>query len=236
MSCEEKCTKQVPAVVVEIPVVNDSSAGLARMYEDLAPGAARLRGAAISLLFFSILFMGSLEGLFGLIAAFGVLCCAAPGSLGTAYAARCTRITATVSAVIAFMHVTCMVTFAYAVLPEMPRAIHHVCPEMEGVAVRQDAKLFVAPHHEAGMLPSSPATFVATVATTAARRLQEFSPPVETATHACERAERFFTEAAPTVLLLGIFVEVGLFVSALMTAKAAARLMLQARACGANAL
>merc|ERR1719335_1237158 len=131
MSKEDVQTAQplepsVEAVIV-VETQNDSSEGLKRMYEDLEPLAKRLRSAATCLLFFSIMFMGSLEGLFGLVAATGVLCCAAPGSLGTAYAARCTRITAIICASLALMHLLCISTFATIVLPEMPAAIAKAC-------------------------------------------------------------------------------------------------------------
>ena len=82
--------------VTVVPSQNDSSEGLANMYRDLAPAADRLRASAFSLLLLSFFFCGTLEGMFGLIAAASVLCCAAPGSLSTAYAARCTRIAAIV--------------------------------------------------------------------------------------------------------------------------------------------
>merc|ERR1719183_3441294 len=111
------------ADTVAVPVINDSSSGLAQMYQDLNKPAAYLRSSATTLLLISIFFCGSLEGIFGLLAATGVLCCAAPGSLGTAYAARCTRLLAIVSAALAFTHGMCLATFAFAVLPEMPAAL-----------------------------------------------------------------------------------------------------------------
>lgn len=85
-----------PVAVVEVekvegataPAVNDTSDALQRMVNDLTPLAARLKAAATGLLLISILMCGSLEGLFGMFAAMGVLCCAAPGTLGTAVRAR----------------------------------------------------------------------------------------------------------------------------------------------------
>merc|ERR1719424_1030147 len=88
------------AVAVETPQ-NDSSAGLARMYADLELPAAKLRGHAVVLLCISVLMCGEPSGFFGLVAAAGVLCCAAPGSLGTAYAARCTRVCALIASIFA---------------------------------------------------------------------------------------------------------------------------------------
>ena len=81
-----------PVAIVEVekveeaqsPVQNDSTEGLARMYQDLAPHALKLKSACTVLLLVSLFFCGSLEGLFGIMAAMSVLCCAAPGSLGTA--------------------------------------------------------------------------------------------------------------------------------------------------------
>jgi hypothetical protein len=281
---QEKETPIAPAdetvivEVVQVPTVNDSSEGLSRMYNDLAPLAARVRGSATMLLFFSCLFMGTLEGLFGLIAATGVLCCAAPGSLGVAYAARCTRITATIAAVLAFMHVMCLTTFAVAVLPEMPYALDRACaseakmdakmvipadaaipmgapvgasmgaipagapvgtsmdsvaivPETNGIVDFISAK--IAEHTQAGTTDKAAisASLVATVATSAARRLQDV-----THDDACKRTKQLFTDAVPAFIYAAIFVEMGLFFSALNTAKAAARLIKAARAYGANAM
>lgn len=246
------------ADAVAVAVINDSSAGLNRMYEDLAPLAARVRSAASILLLFSVFppFIGTLEGMFGIIAACGVLCCAAPGSLGVAYAARCTKILATVSAVFSLMHVMCLTTFAVAVMPDVPHAFRHICsegklglpPPVRG-AHANDHLLFPAfahsatgEHAEATIVAHEPprtATFVATVATGAARRLQEMQlvavdqAPVDPA---CARAERFFVEAAPAVLLCATLLEFGLFVAALSLAKASARLVNAARRYGANAI
>ena len=238
--------------------LQDSSAGLAQMYDDLTPLANNLRRAAHALLFFSILFCGSLEGLFGLIAACGVLCCAAPGSLGVAYAARCTRITATICAVMALLHIICLATFSLAVLPQMPHAFHHVCTEsmkMEQPPLEHQPHHEHPPHHGEGhppmfgllsapsvetgraeVVPSAPAHLVATVATSAARRLQEMAIVSEETSPACERAERVFAKAAPLMLFFAMVVELGLFMSALSTAKAAGKLLMAARRYGANAI
>ena len=97
------------------------------MYEDLAPYAMAVRSAAVPLLFFSAFYAGTLEGMFGLIAASGVLCCAAPGSLGVAHAAKCTRICALIAAMLALIHIFCITTFALFVMPEMPKAFHQAC-------------------------------------------------------------------------------------------------------------
>ena len=64
------------------------------MYADLDPLARHVRSAACTLLMFSFFFCGTLEGLFGLLAASCVLCCAAPGSLGVAHSSRCAKICA----------------------------------------------------------------------------------------------------------------------------------------------
>ena len=97
------------------------------MYEDLAPYAMAVHSAAVPLLFFSAFYAGTLEGMFGLIAASGVLCCAAPGSLGVAHAAKCTRICALIAAMLALIHIFCITTFALFVMPEMPKAFHQAC-------------------------------------------------------------------------------------------------------------
>ena len=52
----------------------------------------------------------------------------------------------------------------------------------------------------------------------------------------CVKLEKVFTHAAPALLLVGLLVEACLFASALSTAKAAARLILAARAYGANGI
>merc|ERR1719183_2450987 len=107
------------ADTVAVPVINDSSSGLAQMYQDLNKPAAYLRSSATTLLLISIFFCGSLEGIFGLIAACGVLCCAAPGSLGTAYAARCTRIAAVLCAALALGQFLCLGALSM-MMPHMP--------------------------------------------------------------------------------------------------------------------
>ena len=68
------------------------------MYADLEPLARAVKSAACSLLMFSMLFCGTLEGLFGLMAATSVLCCTAPGSLGVAHSSRCAKICAVCTA------------------------------------------------------------------------------------------------------------------------------------------
>merc|ERR1719375_2470024 len=79
-----------------------------------------------------MLFCGTLEGFFGLMAAAGVLCCAAPGSLGTAYASRCTKTLAVICASLAAFHLIAISVFSIAVLPEMPHAVMDMC-EAEGM-------------------------------------------------------------------------------------------------------
>lgn len=246
-----------------VPVVNDSAEGLAQMYQDLDPLAIRLKSAAFSLLFFSLFFIGSLEGLFGLVAAMGVLCCSAPGSLGTAYAARCTRIMAMVAASLALIHIFCLSAFSLVVMPNMPHAFHHVCAQEASVAAPQAAGHItsglasVAPRAEdvapivatqdspivatqvaPVSAPPAHAVFVATISTAAARRLQALvaAPAPETEMEHCERAERAFSRAVPSFLLLAMIIECGLFFSALRTVKAATRLLVAARTYGANAI
>ena len=109
----------------------DSSEGLARMYVDLEPLARRVRSSACWLLFFSFMFCGSIEGFFGIIAACGVLCCSAPGSLGTAYASRCTKTCAIITATIAMFHLCALSTFGFVILPEVPHAVAEMCTAKE---------------------------------------------------------------------------------------------------------
>jgi len=236
---------------VTVPEINDSSAGLQRMYADLEPLAARLRSACVTLLFFSILFCGSLEGMLGFVAATGVLCCAAPGSLGTAYAARCTRVMALMCAVLAFVHMMCLSTFAFAVLPEMPHALKHACmeqakaveaPRPSGIIMEQQAIIVSGiaadetnPDAELAV-PTSSAHFFATVVVGGARRLQEMAPVVLEHPEPCARAERAFTQVAPFLLFAAVLVQLGLFFSAMSVAQHAGRLVLAARRFGANAI
>jgi len=261
-----------------VVVVTDSAAGLAQMYQDLAPLAARLRSAALPLLFFSILFMGSLEGMFGLAAAMGILCCSAPGSLGLAYSARCARVNALIAATIALMHIFCLSGFALFILPDMPHAFRHVCadahhdkmgmmpPHDHHALLGGDHGMMAGPHDHAAIaapptaavdqgtyvvamdvqvdgyeldgemeLPPSSATFVATMVSGAARRLQEVDL-LHQDTPACARAERAFAQAAPSFILAAALIEFGLFLSAITVAKHSARLVLAARSYGANAI
>ena len=91
------------------------------MYADLAPEALRVRSAACFLLGVSMFMCGSLEGFMGIIAACTILCCAAPGSLGTAYAARCARVAALLAAGFGAVHLVALSLFSVAVLPEGKR-------------------------------------------------------------------------------------------------------------------
>merc|ERR1719440_222367 len=83
---------------------------------------------------------------------------------------------------------------------------------------------------------SASATLVATVATTATRRLQEMVAHVPEPHAACARTTRLFDTAVPTFIYAAVFIEMGLFVSAMSTAKAASRLLMAARRYGANAI
>ena len=109
----------------------DSSEGLARMYADLEPLARAVKSAACSLLIFSMLFCGTLEGLFGLFAACTVLFCAAPGSLGVAHASRCAKICAIFTASLALFHMMALSTFSIVVLPSMPATVAQMCMAKE---------------------------------------------------------------------------------------------------------
>lgn len=126
------------ADAVVVPVQNDSSDGLARMYSDLEPLAQRVRSSACWLLFFSMMFCGTLEGMCGLFAAAAVLCCAAPGSLGTAYASRCSKTLATITAVLALFHLLALSTFSFVVLPEVPHTVAHMCAAKEAQLAKME--------------------------------------------------------------------------------------------------
>jgi len=280
---KEEAVEPTEVVVVEVVSVDPSAA----LVSDLAPYVARLRSSALVLLLFSSMFIGTLEGLFGFVAAAGILCCSPPGHLGVAHAARCTRITATISAALSLVHTMCLFTFVLYVLPEMPAAMHRACAAdaasmaafpavasvpAEGAVVPADGAAAAAPQGhftgflasvgvdiayapkivkkpesppkpavapasakplvaddeiDAEILPSTPATLVASVTAVAARRLEVVHgapPPV-----ACARAKEMFESAAPAFLYAAMMVELALFYAAFSTAKAAGRLVLAAR-------
>jgi hypothetical protein len=244
--------------------------------------------------------------MFGMMAAAGVLCCAAPGSLGAAHAARCTRILAIFCASFAFFHMTFLAGFSLAVLPEMPSAVEAQCahpadqPVLSVAFVGQDSQELLGKdghgqHHkhnlgedghgilqkhnlgedghgilqkhnlgedghgilqkhnlgEDGHGQYSPpmaelfTVKVAELSTKASRRLEEVvmavapaAGPAEASsmeTH-CEQVARFYRDAAPTMVLCAAVVEFCIFLSALMTAKSAARLTVAARKMGANGI
>lgn len=129
--------------------MQDSSEGLARLYADLDPLARHVRSAACTLLMFSFFFCGTLEGLFGLMAACCVLCCAAPGSLGVAHASRCAKICAVCTATLALLHLLAISTFAVAVLPTMPAAVAQTCTAHE-----REMDSLTHSAHPAGKLPA----------------------------------------------------------------------------------
>ena len=109
------------------PAQNDSASGLAAMHKDLAPMAAQVKGGAAMLLVFSLFRLGSLQGILGLVAATGVLCCSAPGSLGTAYAARrarCTSLCAASFSLFTLLMIGCLYMHA---LPTLPARMHEQC-------------------------------------------------------------------------------------------------------------
>jgi hypothetical protein len=226
-------------VAEELPPQNDSSSGLAQLYNDLAPDAARLRRCAHVLMFFSILHLCSLEGMFGLIAASSVLCCAAPGSLGTAYAARCTRIAATITAGLALSHVLFITFFASTVMPDLPKALNEACAGLHQDHIHafhdKAPPASIAMFHDKNVAVQTVAHYTAA----SARKLQEvvfdrsmMMPPHE---H-CEQITARALAAAPYMFVAALLVESFLFLAAIKTARASAYLMLKARAMGANAL
>jgi len=247
MACTEEKVKQVEAVeeptvvVVAMPTQNDSSDGLARMYADLAPEALRVRSAACFLLGVSMFMCGSLEGFMGIIAACTILCCAAPGSLGTAYAARCARVAALLAAGFGAVHLVALSLFSVAVLPEVPPAAAAMCDQAGQAGIK-----FV-PTEASNTLPitTASAQAVASVASHAARRLDAVfladgdampTPPSTVDAAHCERMTRFFKDVAPSMLLMAATFEAILVIAAMRTARACARLLQAARQYGANAL
>jgi len=202
--------------------MNSSREGLMQMYRDLDPHARSLKSACSGLLFFSCLLCGSVEGVFGLIAACGVLCCAAPGSLGTAYAARCTRVMALLAAAMALCQIMVMSSLSW-VLPEVPPAVEALCNDH---ATADTAALAV---RERG------AQKIVAFAATASRQLQEVAPEA-LANMRCERAIGFANDVLPYMVAVGFSLEFGLFITALLTAKAAKNITISARNMGANAM
>jgi len=227
---EEVPTKAVEVVVAE-PIVNDSSQGLAQLYLDLQPYAFRVRRCAFSLLMFSIFNLCSLEGIFGMVAACGVLCCAAPGSLGVAYAARCARISATIAAGLALSHVVVLSMVSFAVLPEMPHALDRAC---EGATPASPFALHMLTDKHAA------AETVALGLSHAARKLQEVGVPMLAPalpeSQRCEEMARMMSKAAQPFIASVIIMRFGLFLSAFMLSVASGILIRKARSFGANAM
>lgn len=229
-------------VAEELKPQNDSSSGLAQLYNDLAPDAARLRRCAHFLMFFSILHLCSLEGMFGLIAAASVLCCAAPGSLGTAYAARCTRVAATICAGLALSHVLVLTLFASTVMPELPKALDEACAGLHQDHIHafhdKAPPASIAMFHDKNVAVQTVAHYTAA----SARKLQVvqevvFDRPTMTPPHVhCEQITARALAAAPYMFLAAFLVESILFLAAIKTARASAYLIHKARAMGANAL
>lgn len=228
---------------------NDSSDGLARMYQDLQPYALKLKSSATVLLLVSIFFCGSLEGLFGIMAAMSVLCCAAPGSLGTAYAARCTKILAIVCAVIALSQLVAL-TAVSIMMPTMPHHIAEACDELNAHAVEDKTPMLDAVPAQDGAVgspalvpessygeqqPVHTSQVLVTVIAAASRRLQQVAPETVKEIR-CERAQAFVANVAPFLLLGAMIVETLMFMSALSTIKAATNLLKAARRYGANAI
>lgn len=250
-----------PVAVVEVekvegaaaPAVNDTSDALQRMVNDLTPLAARLKAAATGLLLISILMCGSLEGLFGMFAAMGVLCCAAPGTLGTAHASRCTKICAMICAGLALGQLFCLAAVT-VVMPALPAHMYDACEhlaappeamkahkvagmEME-VVKAQDGSVpspAMVPEPKGAAIVTTDHPMTVAIITTAARRLQEVAPESMSKIK-CEKVEHFMVEIAPFLLLGAMVMETCLFLAALRTVKAAATLMRAARAYGANGM
>lgn len=113
-------------VVVTVPLQNDKAPQAPHMYAELVPAAMRLRASAVSLMIISFLFCGSLEGFFGMVAAMSVLCCAAPGALGTVRTARAVRIAAVLCAAFALGQCVWLTALSF-MMPHMPEAVGKAC-------------------------------------------------------------------------------------------------------------
>jgi hypothetical protein len=241
----KECQEEVAEIVVvtSVPVQNDSSEGLARMYADLEEPAKKLRSSAFTLLLLSFLFCGSIEGIFAMIAALSVLCCAAPGSLGTAYAARCTRICAIVCAVVAFSQMM-MLTAVSFMVPHMPEAVDSYCATMPVggvvVATPPDVKVVAVPSPaDDKPLAKEGAHKVVAFAVSGLRKLQEVATataPMDDQAAQCEKAAYFTAEVLPYFVFFASIAELCLFIAAMTTARRALHLVLLARSMGANGL
>lgn len=225
-----KGEKEPVAVVVTGTLQNDSRAGLMQMYADLTPLADQLKSSATLLFIFSLFYFCTLEGMFGLIAASGVLFCAAPGALGTAYAARCTRVCAILCAGLSLGHL-CAIMVVMSMLP----AIY------EKSDMCSDARFEHMPHPPPvamGTWDWSTDAFAESVST-AGRKLSVAMPAAMPAAFGeveCEEMSSFFQKMAPVIIMSAAAINLCLFISAVKTAKRAALLVREARRMGANAI
>ena len=94
----------------------------------LAPLAQKLRRAAKLLLFFSILRLFSPDDMFGAISACTVLCCAAPGPLGSAYASRFARTTSQLAALGALFSMIFAIDFIFSEAGSCLKLVAHHTP------------------------------------------------------------------------------------------------------------
>ena len=194
-------------------------------------------------------------------AAFAILCCSHPSSVGVAHASKCAKFAATVCTVLAIFHLMLLAVFSVAVLPEVPDAVgNHCAKEM---APSESFYNLVgmadeAPHkhggnhagaHPAAAPPAysteSAAIVVTSVATHASRKLEEVYQVVvvgeaapeaaSLATH-CARVAQFFDEAAPVIVLFVALVQLCLALAASNLVKAANHLLVVARTRGVRGI
>ena len=109
------------------------------------------------------------------------------------------------------------------IMTEVPPAVEALCNDH---AVADTATLVV---RERG------AQKIVAFAATASRQLQEMKPEA-LANMRCENAIGFANNVLPYMVAIGFSLEFGLFITALLTAKAAKNITISARNMGANAM
>jgi len=182
--------------------------GLASLYVELQPLANKIKVFARALLVVSLLRLASIEGLLGILSSLAVLCWAAPGSLGVAYASRQARMMAWLSASGAALGLIGALSFAVTMMPDINGYVYSACLKAKELELLHDGNI-----ESVLMSEDTPA-----------------------GTDACEAAATTTEKVLPSLLVLFSFVEVSLFILAVAVGKMANLLVLKARACGANAI
>jgi len=183
-----------------------SADGLASLYVELQPLANKIKVFARALLVVSLLRLASIEGLLGILSSLAVLCWAAPGSLGVAYASRQARMMAWLSASGAALGLIGALSFAVTMMPDINGYVYSACLKAKELELDE---------------------------TLGSLLMSEDTPA---GADACEAAATTTEKVLPSLLVLFSFVEVSLFILAVAVGKMANLLVLKARACGANAI